>query len=491
MTMGEEQSKEGAGATRVPAPQVAGGAEDRRVSLARRIFLAMSLVGLACCLIVTVASALVYQRSLLEDAEASLAHECTALASALDVSAETSDEEVEILSNEDFGDARVTLLDSDGTVLYDSFANASTLPNHADRPEVSEALESGEGSSVRDSETAGYVSIYQAVRLESGRVLRLSVDRAGIMHVLWDDAWFMAVIALMVVGVSWLTSHLLSRRLVRPILAIDPTSGGATSPYSELDPLVKRLNEQNEELLARMDQIKDADAMRQEFTANVTHELKTPIASISGASELIRDGIARPEDVEDFAGRIYDDAQRLSSLVSDLLTLSKLDESERMGDNALFGEEETVDLLEVAQDVAERLSSKARAYNVMLKVQGTHTQVAGHPRLIDEMVRNLCDNAIRYNRTGGSVHVFVLPVDGCPSIRVSDTGVGISDKDQAKVFERFYRVDKSRSRASGGTGLGLAIVKHAATLHGARIDLESELGKGTDITVTFPRESAR
>jgi two-component system phosphate regulon sensor histidine kinase PhoR len=229
--------------------------------------------------------------------------------------------------------------------------------------------------------------------------------------------------------------------------------------------------------------------MRQEFTANVTHELKTPIAAISGASELLRDGLVRPEDVREFASRIYGDAQRLSSLVSDILTLSKLDESERVGDQALFGEPSQVDLYTVAQDVADRLEEKAAKANVSLRVQGASVFVNGYPRLLDEMIRNLCDNAIRYNRTGGSVHVFVLPVNGHPTVRVSDTGVGISKQDQSKVFERFYRVDKSRSRETGGTGLGLAIVKHAAALHKATIDLESELGRGTAITVTFPAES--
>jgi two-component system phosphate regulon sensor histidine kinase PhoR len=299
----------------------------------------------------------------------------------------------------------------------------------------------------------------------------------------------MVGIVALVVAVAWIVAQRFSDLLVRPILKIDTSSGNAESPYQELDPLVSHLNEQQAELQKRMNDIVDADAMRQEFTANVTHELKTPIAAISGASELLRDGLVRPEDVREFASRIYGDAQRLSSLVSDILTLSKLDESERVGDQALFGEPSQVDLYTVAQDVADRLEEKAAKANVSLRVQGASVFVNGYPRLLDEMIRNLCDNAIRYNRTGGSVHVFVLPVNGHPTVRVSDTGVGISKQDQSKVFERFYRVDKSRSRETGGTGLGLAIVKHAAALHKATIDLESELGRGTAITVTFPAES--
>ena len=236
----------------------------------------------------------------------------------------------------------------------------------------------------------------------------------------------------------------------------------------------------------RMSEIQDAADLRREFTANVTHELKTPIASIQGAAELIRDGIAKKRDVPEFAGRIYDDARRLSSLVSDILTLSKLDESERAGNRELFDSAEPVDLLSVARDAVERLSEKAERSDVTVTVRGVSMQIVGNPRLLDELVSNLVDNAIRYNRPGGRVFVWVLPAEGCPSVRVSDTGIGIPEEAQAKVFERFYRVDKGRSRDMGGTGLGLAIVKHSAAYHGADIKLESEVGKGTTITVIFP-----
>jgi two-component system phosphate regulon sensor histidine kinase PhoR len=274
--------------------------------------------------------------------------------------------------------------------------------------------------------------------------------------------------------------------LVKPILEIDPETGDAKAPYEELDPLVSRLNEQHRDLLDRMDQVQSADDMRREFTANVTHELKTPIAAISGASELIRDGIVRPEDIPNFAGRIYDDAQRLSSLVSDIPTLSKLDETERTQDRQLFGSVEPIGLLSVASDVCQRYEQCARDAGVKLKLDGVSAIIQGNARLLDEMVGNLVSNAIRYNRKGGSVFVWVLPQNGCPCIRVSDTGIGIPEENQGKVFERFYRVDKGRSREKGGTGLGLAIVKHAAAFHDAKVDLKSELGKGTQITVTFP-----
>jgi two-component system phosphate regulon sensor histidine kinase PhoR len=465
-----------------------GGESHGGASLSRRIFLALAGVCVAACLLVSLASAYIYQRSVVEDASAGLGRECEAVSSTLNETARSGRSESVVLRGLDLGDVRATLVAKDGTVLYDSLVSAASLPNHRSRPEVAQALKGGRGSSERDSETVGYVSIYQAQRLDSGNVLRLSEDRDGIMRVIANDLWFVIGTVVVVVGVSWVVSRSIAWRFVQPILAIDTASGNAVSPYEELDPLVRRLNEQQVELKARMDRIMDADVMRQEFTANVTHELKTPIASISGASELLRDGFVRSEDVREFASRIYGDAQRLSSLVSDILMLSKMDESERVGDQALFGEPQDVDLLSVAQDVVDRLQDRACKANVTLRVQGANVRVSGYPRLLDELVKNLCDNAIRYNRTGGSVHVFVLPVNGHPTLRVTDAGVGIAPEDQPKVFERFYRVDKSRSRASGGTGLGLAIVKHAAALHGATINLSSELGRGTTITVTFPSE---
>jgi two-component system phosphate regulon sensor histidine kinase PhoR len=237
-----------------------------------------------------------------------------------------------------------------------------------------------------------------------------------------------------------------------------------------------------------MYRLEDSEQMRREFTSNVTHELKTPLSSISGAAELIRDGIARPADVPDFAGRIVAESARLTDLVNDILTLSKLDESERAGARELLGSTERVDLLQVARNVCDRLRTASRAAGVTLRAEGQGATVVGSARLLDELVYNLCDNAIRYNHPGGSVSVEVSTGDGGPALSVSDTGIGIAADQQEKVFERFYRVDAGRSRESGGTGLGLAIVKHAALFHGARIDLESEPGKGTRVTVTFPAQ---
>lgn len=454
-------------------------------SLSHRMFVALVVACALVAVAVTAAASLIYQSAFLSDEHEQLASECRTIASLLDL----AEDDATVLGELDMGDIRVTLVSPDGTVTYDSGADAVELPNHAGRPEVAAALAEGTGSSERSSDTVGYMSLYEAVRLESGEVVRLSVDRAGVVAFLFQDLAMLCGLAVLLVGASWVVSRRLSRRFVRPILEIDPASGDGVAPYEELDPLVSRLNEQHKELVQRMNAIQDAADMRRDFTANVTHELKTPIASIQGAAELIRDGIARPEDVQGFAGRIYKDAHRLSVLVSDILTLSRLDESERSGDREVFGAAERVDLLSVASDAVERLRGRAqRKYEVTISLSGVSTPIMGNARLLDELVSNLVENAIRYNHPGGRVFVWVLPQGGRPCLRVSDTGIGIPPESQDKVFERFYRVDKGRSRDMGGTGLGLAIVKHAATYHGADIRLESKVDEGTTITVTFPKQ---
>ena len=457
------------------------GAAERH-SLSHQVFTSLVAVVAAVALVVTVASAFVFQSAFLADERDQLAGECETIASLL----ERTDDDADVLAGLSLGEIRATLVAPDGRVLYDSWADASTLPNHADRPEIAQALTQGTGSSDRSSETQGYVSLYVARRLGSGDVLRISVERAGVMAFLSKDFLLLAGVAMVAVLVSWLVARRLARGIARPILEIDPTAEGEVAPYVELEPLVSRLNEQHTELVERMSAIQDANDMRREFTSNVTHELKTPIASIQGAAELIRDGICRPEDVQGFAGRIYKEAQRLSSLVSDILTLSKLDEAERAGERgSLFGPMEKVDLLGTCRDAVERLRPRAEKHHVTVALEGVSSVIDGNARLLDELVSNLIENAIRYNKEGGRVFVWVLPQDGRPAVRVSDTGIGIPKDAQEKVFERFYRVDKGRSRDAGGTGLGLAIVKHAAAFHDADLQLESELGRGTSITVLF------
>lgn len=454
-------------------------------SLQHSVFNVLTVMAIAASALMVIVVVYIFQAMALSDAHEQLKRECEITSSMAD----TTDDFVATLKAIDFGNERVTLIDADGTVLYDNRVDASSLANHAGRTEVSKALETGEGSSERMSDTLGYVSIYEAKRLADGRVLRLSSDRAGVLALLGSSIATVLVVLAVVVLLSWRVSTRVARRLVQPILEIDPSRTDEKAPYRELEPLVSHLQMQQQQLVAQMNQIRDAAAIRTEFTANVTHELKTPIASIMGASELLRDGIVRQEDVQGFAARIYSEARRLSSLVSDILTLSKLDESERSHDMGVIGTPEVTDLYAIAHDVCDRMGDRARTNHVALSLDGEHVSVTGYPRLLDEVVGNLVENAIRYNVPGGYVSITVgAKVDERPYVRVADTGIGIPEGDQDKVFERFYRVDKSRSRASGGTGLGLAIVKHGAKIHGATIDLRSTEGKGTSVEVDFPAQ---
>lgn len=446
-----------------------------RPSLARRFFIALSAIAAVAAIAVLVCSSLIYQSVTVDDAGRMLESECRVVRASL----RGDDTDVMRLTAFDSGDVRVTLVGTDGTVLYDNQNGVASMPNHADRPEIAEALADGTGSAERDSETSGYVSIYRAIRLANGNVLRLAVDRDGAAAAVRHDLLLVCAVVLVIIAVCWAASRLVADRLVSPILAIDPAEPDAAVTYVEIEPLVERISEQVEEL-------RGADLMRREFTSNVTHELKTPLSSISGASELIRDGIARPEDVPEFAGRIYDEAHHMTELVNDILTLSKLDESERSGDASLLGAPEPVNLLHVAREVATRLAPVAEKTGVSITAAGEACVVQGYPRLLDELVYNLCDNAIRYNHEGGWVDVSVSLEDECPLLVVADSGSGIPAEQQAKVFERFYRGEQSRSRETGGTGLGLAIVKHAATLHGAALTLDSEPGHGTTVCVRFP-----
>lgn len=446
-----------------------------RPSLARRFFIALSAIAAVAAIAVLVCSSLIYQSVTVDDAGRMLESECRVVRASL----RGDDTDVMRLTAFDSGDVRVTLVGTDGTVLYDNQNSVASMPNHADRPEIAEALADGTGSAERDSETSGYVSVYRAIRLANGNVLRLAVDRDGAAAAVRHDLLLVCAVVLVIIAVCWAASRLVADRLVSPILAIDPAEPDAAVTYVEVEPLVERISEQVEEL-------RGADLMRREFTSNVTHELKTPLSSISGASELIRDGIARPEDVPEFAGRIYDEAHHMTELVNDILTLSKLDESERSGDASLLGAPEPVNLLHVAREVATRLAPVAEKTGVSITAAGEACVVQGYPRLLDELVYNLCDNAIRYNHEGGWVDVSVSLEDECPLLVVADSGSGIPAEQQAKVFERFYRGEQSRSRETGGTGLGLAIVKHAATLHGAALTLDSEPGRGTTVCVRFP-----
>ena len=375
-------------------------------------------------------------------------------------------------------DLRITLISRDGDVLFES-ATDQPMENHLSRPEIQQALASGVGREIRDSQTLGYETYYYAVRMPNGDVLRVAQDAETIWSI-YDSsipAIVLSCIALMLAAA--VLSALLTRALVQPVLHMteDLDHIQENVPYKELIPFAESIH--SDRILRE-----NNEKMRQEFTANVSHELKTPLTSISGYAELIETGIAKPADVQGFAQKIHVEATRMIQLVNDILQLSNLDNVSETGAEP---EMEVVDLLDVARECVERQKLNARRAYISLTYLGESAPVRGSRSLLDELCQNLCDNAIRYNRPGGKVQIMTAcNRDGHCTLTVADNGIGIPREAQSSVFERFYRVDKSRSKATGGTGLGLAIVKHIARIHGARIKLESQVDAGTTITVTFP-----
>ncbi len=487
----------------------------------------------------------------------------------------------------DIRDYRITWIDEDGSVLYDSDADNDTMENHLERAEVQQALSSGFGESQRYSSTLMERFLYAAQRLEDGTVLRLAIAQNTVLTMLLGVGQGFAAVIVIALIASVLLARRLSRRIVQPLNAVDLDRPLENEGYEEISPLLRRLDGQQSQLKAQQTELQrrqneleaiiggmsegmilldqtgrvlainpaamnllgaegsctgkdlislsrdldiqhalnralagsreeksvtirdrqylinanpiisegkvsgaallllditekaEAERMRREFTANVSHELKTPLQTISGYAELIQNGIAKQEDVQPFAGKICAEAQRMMQLISDIISLSHLDED--MGDMHF----ENTDLYAVSESVVRDLQARAGKASVALSLTGGPAPISGIPQLVHSIVFNLCDNAIKYNREGGHVTVDARGDGTGAVLTVSDDGIGIPPDQQERIFERFYRVDKSRSKASGGTGLGLSIVKHAALVLGAEISLESNLGKGTVITVRF------
>lgn len=373
-------------------------------------------------------------------------------------------------------DIRVTLVHADGTVYYDNFADPNAMDNHADRPEIRQALENGSGSDIRNSSTVDQSAFYYAVRLKNGDVMRLAQEASNIWSVYFRSMPLIMLLAAGMACVSLYLAHLLTARLVQPIerMTAHLNNVSGVARYPELEPFMDMIEQQHEEILRSAN-------MRVEFTANVSHELKTPLTSISGYAELIESGMAQGEQAKTFAAEIHKSANRLLTLINDIIRLSQMDAP--MPELKF----EPVDLAQIATNTFEQLEMSARKADVTLQLDAKPAMVEADRQMMDELLYNLCDNAIRYNVHGGSVKLEVRPVRDKVIVCVQDTGIGISPENQEHVFERFYRVDKSRSKATGGTGLGLAIVKHIAVKHNAQIELESELGRGTKISVIFER----
>ena len=488
------------------------------------------------------------------------------------------------------GQNRLTLIDADGTVLFDSDADPAQMENHADRPEVIQAIAEGAGESSRYSETLTEKTINCAILLKNGQVLRISSTQYSSMALLASLTPSLLLVLIFAALVAVTIAYKLSQRLTKPLNEIDLEHPQVNqAPYDELKPLLRRLHHQNRQIREQIQQLQaqkrqftaitdnmregflvlDADGLvlsynssatrllqpekpldgrnirdltdepdfleslhgaqegehveslvplhgricqlfanpvyqestltgivlvlldvteqqereglRREFSANVSHELKTPLTSIAGIAEIMKSGMIAPSDVPHFAGKIYDESQRLIQLVRDIIRISQLDE------NNIHDTPVPVELKKCAARNLSLLESAADAADVTLLLEGEEAVIQAVPAILDEMVYNLCENAVKYNRPGGSVTVTVRSDAAHVTLEVADTGIGIAPEHHSRVFERFYRVDKSHSKEIGGTGLGLSIVKHGAAFHHAQVELESALDKGTTVRIIFPQ----
>ena len=391
-----------------------------------------------------------------------------------------------LLQLEDTG-KRITLIDRDGTVLYDNEADSQEMENHLQREEVQEALASGEGTASRHSDSLSEPTMYYARLLDNGQILRLSGSEYRMMTVFANLLYPMCAVSLLMILLAAFFAMRASEKIVEPINRLDVEDVKEGDVYEEIAPLIQKIGHQketitNQVLEAQRQQREFEDMkeqMRREFTANVSHELKTPLTSISGFAEIIKNGFVKPEDVPGFAGKIFEESQRLIVLVNDIIKISQLDEG------GIPYDKEEIDLYEMAEEVLDRLEEPAKKRSINLQLLGEHVKIRGVRLILDEVIYNLCDNAVKYNRDNGSVIVRVRRDRRGIQLVVADTGIGISKEHQERVFERFYRVDKSHSKAIGGTGLGLSIVKHGAAFLGAAVNLGSRPDEGTVVTLTW------
>ena len=337
------------------------------------------------------------------------------------------------------GNYRITWIEDNGQILYDSQPQEQEMENHLNRKEVQQALAEGYGESQRYSTTMLEKMIYSAQRLSDGSVIRVSMPQHTIFLFILDMAFPIAIIVMLVCVILVIFSY-------------------------------RQTKKANQE---------ESEQMRRELTANVSHELKSPLHAISGYAELLKSDMVLEGDTSYFASKIYDESQRMIRLVQDIITLSRLDE----------GEENTVknkiDLYVLAEAICDELSPLAKEKDVVLEIAGTNVIIDGIPQLLHSMLYNICENGIKYNRPGGSVTISLEKHDRNVIVTIRDTGIGISKSDQKRIFERFYRVDKSHSKSVGGTGLGLSIVKHSVKLHNAKLEIESIVDEGTMFTITF------
>lgn len=374
---------------------------------------------------------------------------------------------------DDTADIRVTLIRQDGTVVYDNEADTAVMENHLERPEIVQAIKYGSGSSSRNSKTIGSKIYYYAVRLNSGNILRMSQSTKVILYMSLSILPMVIAILICVLAVSFVSAKHLTKYILDPINEVDINNIGKAEIYDELKPFFARIANQNAEK-------EKTEKIRREFTANVSHELKTPLTTISGYAQMISNGMAKAEDIKEFGRKIEKESDRLLTLIDDIINLSNIDEQGSVENP------ENIDLSLVTEEAICVLEKAAKERGIQIYYTKIPTFIKGNVTLVSELVYNLLDNAIKYNKDNGKITVFVGESAKGVELSVKDTGIGIPPEDTERIFERFYRVDKSHSKKVGGTGLGLSIVKHVCACHNATIRVKSKVGKGTTIYVTFP-----
>ncbi len=372
-------------------------------------------------------------------------------------------------------------LSSDGKVLQE-IPSSDTSPSKSVTEAFEEAVSKGEGNasesvSIRDKK------LCISTRLSDGSVLCITHTIRTYPSVLLNLMGYVLLVLVVAALLSLLLSYKLSQRILKPVNDLDLNYPARSKVYPELQPFIEKINIKNKQikdhLTALEEEHKAQDKMRREFTANVSHELKTPLTSISGYAEIIRDGLVKPEDIPRFAGKIHDESNRMITLVGDIIKLSQLDENE------INVKVERIDLYACCQAVLSSLESQAKKKNVTCTLSGDHAYITGAEIIVDEIVHNVIDNAIKYNKDGGTVQVRLNQcIDGV-ELTVTDTGIGIAKDDIDHIFDRFYRADKSHSKEIGGTGLGLSIVKHGAKFLGASVSVDSQVDVGTTIRILF------
>ena len=375
----------------------------------------------------------------------------------------------------DVDDLRITMIKKDGKVFYDSFADIKKMENHANRQEVRQALKHGNGKAIRTSDTLDKNTFYYAIRLDDGNILRVAKESRSIWSVFIKVTPAILILIFVILAISKMLSDVLTKSLLLPIEQMSENLDHLEdiTTYKELMPFINTIQEQHKNILMNA-------KMRQEFTANVSHELKTPLTAISGYSELIQNGMTNEEETIRFAGEIHKSAKRLLTLINDTIRLSQLDTSEQ---KVIY---EAIDLYKIAEDCVNMLKFSAENHGITISIHGTNAYLEGNKEMLEEVVYNLCDNAIRYNNEGGKVDVTVKPVKGKIYLCVEDNGIGISKEHQERIFERFYRVDKARTRAEGGFGLGLPIAKLIVEQHHGTIEVESKKNGGSSFIVKLP-----